>query len=141
MTKRSDRIGVTRRAAALLVALLALTLALAPQAANAQAQTVRLVIDYGDGTIRTFTELPWKKGATVLDAMNAAKAHPRGIDFAYTGSGATGFLTEIDKLRNQGAGSGRKNWLFWVNTGLGDRSFAIFEVQALDVIFWRYAAN
>ena len=134
-----DRHRITRRAAgAWLVALFAL---IGTVAVQAQAPTVRLVIDYGDGAVKTFTELPWKKGVTVLDAMNAAKAHPHPIDFAFTGSGATAFLTRIDDLANQGSGAGKKNWQYWVNTGYGDRSFATFEVQASDVIFWRYVAN
>ena len=42
---------------------------------------------------------------------------------------------------NQGGGSGAKNWQYWVNTTYADRSFAVFEVQALDTVFWRFAGG
>ena len=79
---------------------------------KAQSPTVRLVVDYGDGVTKTIAQLPWAKGSTVLDVMNAAKNRPHGISFEYTGSGAASFLTRIDDLANQGGG--KKNWQLWV---------------------------
>jgi hypothetical protein len=142
MTTLNRMQSISRRSAAVLVAAgLLLIGGLAPQRAAAQtgSATVRLVIDYGDGTIKTFADLPWSKGATVLDVMNAAKARPRGITFSHRGSGATAFLREIDGVASQGGGVGKKNWQLWVNTAYADRSFAVYQVQALDVIFWRFA--
>ncbi len=81
-------------------------------------------------------QLPWAKGSTVLDVMNAAKNRPHGISFEYTGSGTASFLTRIDDLANQGGG--KKNWQLWVNTSYADKSFAVYEVQPLDVVFWRF---
>ena len=75
---------------------------------------------------------------TVFDAMNAAKTHPHGITFSYRGSGTTAFLMQIDDVKSQGGGAGKKNWQLWVNTHYADRGFATSPVQALDVIFWRY---
>lgn len=132
MTSRGNRL--TRRSAAIL--LTALVLAAAGDRAQAQSATVRLVIDYGDGVIKTITDLPWTKGSTVLDVMNAAKSRPHGISFGYTGSGASAFLTQVDDIANEG--TGKKNWQLWVNTSYADKSFAIYDVQPLDVVFWRF---
>ena len=101
-------------------------------------QSVRLVVDYGDGVAKIF-DLPWSKGNTVLDVLNVAKAKPHGISFSYTGQGASAFLTDIDGVTNQGGGSSAKNWQYWVNTTYADRSFAVFDVQVMDTIFWRFA--
>jgi hypothetical protein len=126
-----------RSLTALLAAILLWAGAIHDQAA-AQTATVRLVIDYGDGVIKTMTGLPWSKGNTVLDVMNAAKAHPHGINFSYTGSGGSAFLTKIDDVANEGGGAAKKNWQLWVNTMYADRSFGAYEVQAFDVVFWRF---
>ena len=107
----------------------------------AQAATVRLIIDYGDGVIKTMTGLPWSKGNTVLDVMNAAKGHPHGITFSYTGSGGSSFLTKIDDVANEGGGAAKKNWQLWINTMYADRGFGSYEVQAFDVVFWRYTTQ
>ena len=123
----------------LILPLLAWLFTLAPIAtshdvyAQSPAQTVRLVIDYGDGFFKVFDGLSWAKGNTVLDTLNAAKASAHPITFSYTGQGTSAFLTEIDGVVNQGGGSSAKNWQFWVNSTYADRSFAIFGVQALDL--------
>src|SRR5215472_8031573 len=128
---------LTRRAAArLLVAVL--LVAAAGDGAKAQSATVRLVIDYGDGASKTITGLPWAKGSTVLDVMNAAKSRPHGITFSYIGSGASAFLTHIDDVANEGGGGAKKNWQLWVNTSYAVRGFGAYEVQPLDVVFWRF---
>ena len=126
---------LTRRAAAILLAAMLLAIPAAGERAHAQSATVRLVVDYGDGVIKTITGLPWAKGSTVLDVMNAAKDRPHGISFSYTGSGASAFLTRIDDIANEGGA--KKNWQLWVNTSYADKGFGVYEVQPLDVVFWR----
>jgi hypothetical protein len=132
---------LTRRAAGLVLATILLAIPAASDQAHAQSATVRLVVDYGDGVIKTITGLPWAKGATVLDVMNAAKDRPHGISFSYTGSGASAFLTRIDDVANEGGSGAKKNWQLWVNTSYAERSFGVYEVQPLDVVFWRFATQ
>jgi hypothetical protein len=133
MINRCHRLS--RRTAAILLTAFALT-ATTGDRAQAQSAAVRMVIDYGDGVIKTITGLPWTRGSTVLDVMNAAKDRPHGISFGYTGSGASAFLTQIDDIANEGGG--KKNWQLWVNTSYADKSFAVYDVQPLDVVFWRF---
>ena len=132
---------LTRRAAAILLAAMLLVAAAAGDHAHAQSATVRLVVDYGDGVVKTITGLPWAKGSTVLDVMNAAKDRPHGISFSYTGSGASALLTRIDDVANEGGAAAKKNWQLWVNTSYADRSFGVYELQPLDVVFWRFATQ
>ncbi|HML08888.1 MAG TPA: DUF4430 domain-containing protein [Xanthobacteraceae bacterium] len=109
--------------------------------AQSAAQSVRLVVDYGDGVVKIFDRLPWSKGITVLDVLNAAKASAHGITFSYTGLGPSALLTDIDGLQNQGGGSSAKNWQYWVNTTYAQKSFAVFDVQAEDTVFWRFTTE
>ena len=132
---------LTRRAAAILLATMLLAVAAAGERAHAQSTTVRLVVDYGDGVIKTITGLPWAKGSTVLDVMNAAKERPHGISFSYTGSGASAFLTRIDDVANEGGSGAKKNWQLWVNTSYAERGFGVYELQPLDVVFWRFTTQ
>ena len=108
MNKRS-RDWMSRRAVVALLGALLLVAGTAGHHASAQPATVRLVIDYGDGVIKTIVDLPWAKGHTVLDVMNAAKTRSHGINFAYSGSGGTAFLTQIDDAsRTRAAGAARR---------------------------------
>lgn len=134
---------LNRRAATLAVVLLAITAGWAscPAAESAEEETVRLIVDYGDGAAKTLTNLPWAKGATVLDVMNAATTRPHGISFSFAGSGVSAVLTKIDDVANQGGGAGKKNWRYWVNGSYGDRSFATFELQAQALVVWRFTTE
>ena len=131
---------LSRRSVGIVLATMLLAIAAAGDRAHAQTATVRLVVDYGDGVIKTIAGLPWAKGSTVLDVMNAAKDRPHGITFSYTGSGASALLTRIDDVANEGGGA-KKNWQLWVNTAYADRSFGVYEVQPLDVVFWRFTTQ
>jgi hypothetical protein len=96
---------------------------------------VRLIVDYGDGVQKHFTQLVWSEKMTVQDAVRAAEQHPRGIKTQQRGRGSTAFLTQIDDLKNEGRG---RNWVYSVNDKLADRSFAIFALQAGDTVLWRF---
>lgn len=98
--------------------------------------TVVLTIDYGDGAQKRFPTIPWKKGFTVLDALEWAKKHPRGIELQRRGKEATTLVLAIDDLENSGAS--KKNWIFRVNGKLGDRSCGVFPVRPADRILWRF---
>ena len=129
------------RCLAALIAAVWLLVSIAPQLSTAQPKPVsakpklRLVIDYGDGVEKHFTKLTWRKEMTVLDLLKQAEKHPRGISFKHRGKGTTGFLTQIDDVKNEGQGN---NWIYHVNGKLGDRSFAIFPVKAGDRVRWKW---
>jgi hypothetical protein len=127
-----------RRAALIAVGLMLLVVGSqgAIRAADEQAQTVALTIDYGDGVQKHFLGLAWRADMTVLDLMQAAKAHPRGIDFQYRGRGSTMFLLQIDDVKNEGRG---RNWIYRINQKLADRSFAIQTIQANDRVVWEFS--
>jgi hypothetical protein len=135
--------NITQCAAMLAAVLLVLAVGSTTRPAVGQdaARSVRLLVDYGDGTTKTIGDLAWTKGNTVLDAMKAATARRHGISFSYTGSDASAVLTKIDDVPNEGGGAGKKNWQYWVNDAYGDRSFATFELQAQDLVVWRFAAE
>ena len=99
-------------------------------------EPVRLIIDYGDGVQKHFTQLPWRQEMTVLDALLLAHKHPRGIRLEYRGKAATAMVTGIDDLTNQG-GQGR-NWIYRVNREPGSRSCGIQPLEAGDTVLWKF---
>ncbi|MCA9124009.1 MAG: DUF4430 domain-containing protein [Planctomycetaceae bacterium] len=119
----------------LVVAMFAVLLAANRSMIAAEAEVVRLVIDYHDGVEKHFNAIAWKSGMTVMDAMQAAKKHPRGISFEHKGKGATVLLTKIDDVENEGRG---RNWLYRVNGDPGDRSIGIYELKPGDAVLWRF---
>jgi hypothetical protein len=108
---------------------------LALASAGHAAEHVKVVIDYGDGTEKHFTQLSWKEGLTALAATQMAEKHARGIKLKLRGSGETAFVTQIDDVINEGA---ERNWVFRVNGKLGDRSSGIYKLNAGDTVLWRF---
>jgi hypothetical protein len=102
-----------------------------------ETRTVSLVIDYGDG-VQKHVSLPWKEGMTVLDALEAAAKHPRGIKFKSRGKGETAFVSAIDDLENEGSG---RNWTYRVNDKPATKSCGVAELAAGDVALWRFRAS
>src|SRR5436190_4488182 len=72
-----------------------------PKDPEAAKETVKLVVDYGDGVQKVFASLPWTKETTVFSALEAAAKHPRGIKIAHQGKGETLLVTAIDDLKNE----------------------------------------
>lgn len=107
-------------------------------AADPEPLSVKLIIDYNDGVEKHWTSIPWKEGMTVLDAMQAAKRHPHGLDFRFTGKGDSAFLTQIDDLKNEGGGDGKKNWILRVNQKLATEGFGVYRLKSKDVIRWKF---
>jgi hypothetical protein len=104
----------------------------------AAGKVVELVIDYGDGAEKRFTAIAWREGMTVLDALEAAKDHPHGISFSIRGTGERALLTKIDDLENQKGAPDAKNWIFYVNDHMADKSLGARIVKSGDSILWKF---
>lgn len=126
---------------AILVALAGVATTAAPSTRAAESaapkSSVRLIIDYGDGVQKHFTQITHKTDMTVWNVLQAAEQHPRGIQIKSRGKEDTLLVTEIDGQANEG-GTSSRNWIFRVNENLGEQSAGIAPVKAGDVIQWRY---
>lgn len=128
-TTRPNRRGI-------LAAAFAFGLALSTGVMGAEPKAlVSLVVDYGDGVSVHFTDLNWREGMTVFDALSAARAHRHGITFSHRGSGSTVMVTKIGDLTNEGDG---KNWMYSVNDKAGDVSAGVRPLKPLDAVLWKF---
>src|SRR5262249_6455233 len=132
---------LTRRSVGIVLATIFLVVGTAGGRAHAPTAAGCLVVGSGDCVGQNTTRLPLAKGRAGFSVFDAAKDRPHGITCSYTGSGASAFLTRIDDVANEGGGGAKKNWQLWVNTSYADRSFSVYEVQPLDVVFWRFATQ
>ncbi|MGH9659286.1 MAG: hypothetical protein ACRD96_12135 [Bryobacteraceae bacterium] len=76
--------------------------------------TVALTIDYSNGAHKHFSSIPWKKGLTILEAIQASERISPGtsISFGSDRSGhALGLI--IDELPH--GDTGASEWVVWVN--------------------------
>lgn len=126
-----------------LLALLAILLALPFHSHRllAQGQTstdepVVVILRFGDGSERHYTQIRWTDGLTALDALQRAADHPRGFPLQVRGKGKTAFVVSIDGLSNEGDSG--KNWIFRVNGTVGEQSAGVVSVSAGGRVEWNF---
>jgi len=107
-------------------------------AAETKPQTVQMVVDYGDGAEIRLTALPHRAGMTVLDAIEAAGAHPHGVKFKLRGMGTTTFVTQIGDVKNEGGGVKNRNWIYTVDGEQPEVGVGAFELKPGNVILWKF---
>ena len=77
--------------------------------------TVALTIDYSNGAQKHFSSIPWKKGLTILDAIQASEGIPPKAAITF-GSDRAGHVLG---LRHRRIGSPEEDqhseWVVWVN--------------------------
>lgn len=98
-------------------------------------KTVQVVLDFGDGSEKRYTQIPWKEEANAFSVTAAAGKHPRGFALQSRGSGATRFVFSLDGQKNEGNG---RNWILRINDKLAKQSCELVEVSPDDVILWRF---
>ncbi len=76
--------------------------------------TVALTIDYSNGAQKHFSSIPWKKGLTILGAIEASKGIPPRADIRF-GSDRSGHALGlvIDEMPH--GDTGASEWVVWVN--------------------------
>jgi hypothetical protein len=81
--------------------------------------TVALTIDYSNGTQKHFTGIPWKKGMTILEAIQGSEAiAPKSsVTFGSDRSGHVLGLV-IDGIPSKDAPASQ--WVIWVNANSFD---------------------
>ncbi|EAQ78440.1 DUF4430 domain-containing protein [Blastopirellula marina] len=98
-------------------------------------KAVEVVIDFGDGSEKHYTQIPGKKAENVFAATETASRHPHGFALQSRGSGDTRFVFSIDDVKNEGNG---RNWIFRVNDKLATRSCELVKIAPGDVVLWRF---
>lgn len=102
-------------------------------------QSVRMVIDYGDGVQVHFTSLGWNKRLTVLDLIETARKHPHGVSFQMTGAGETAMVSRVGDVANEGAGRNSRNWMFRVNDKLAKVGIGGYLLEPSDAVLWKFS--
>lgn len=106
---------------------------------DADEKTVRLAIDFGDGVELHFTQLGWRQGLTVADALALASRHKRGVPVKTKGTGAATLVVQIGDLANEGGGRTARNWLFYVDGERAEVGAGACELARGQRVLWKFA--
>lgn len=104
--------------------------------APATGETVSLEIKFSNDRTQQFGDIAWYAGMTVDDLLTMATRSPDGFRYEVLADGEHALLVSIDDAVNEGGGG--RNWTYSVNGQLGDRSFAIYELEPGDRVLWNF---
>jgi hypothetical protein len=76
--------------------------------------TVALTVDYSNGAQKHFSNIPWKRGLTVLGAIQASEGIPPGAAISF-GSDRSGHALALVIDAMPRGDSAASEWVVWVN--------------------------
>jgi hypothetical protein len=75
---------------------------------------VSLVVDYGNGAMKSFLNLPWTQDMTIPDVLSAAGAAPPGLMVEqFTNRAGRQVVQSVDGVAPQ---LSNEKWLAWIGT-------------------------
>jgi hypothetical protein len=107
----------------------------APAGLEQTAGTASVMLDFGDGRVRTFHGVPVAAGENVFDFLKRLTAE-QNIEFAYKEYSGLGTL--VTKIGDKEGGKADKYWQYWVNNRSPEIGASQYVVQAGDVIEWKF---
>lgn len=100
---------------------------------------VNLMLDFGNGEIRTFNEFFVPQNATVFDLLKQVTSQ-NNLEFAYKDYGDMGAL--IESINNVTNNSKTNNfWHFWVNNVYSEVGASLYQLKNGDIVEWKYVPN
>lgn len=100
-----------------------------------QAKTVSLMVDFGDGAVKTFVDVAYAENETLFDVTKRA-LEESGVTFQYQPPGPYGIL--VDQIGDKKGGTDGKYWLWWENGRMGQVASDAFSLRPGDVVEWKF---
>ena len=98
--------------------------------------SVNLMIDYGNGTIKTWNTVSWHETMSVLDLMKTV-AGVNAITLLTKDSGSgLSTVESVDGISNESKLSMR--WQYWVNNNYEPRIASKYYLKPGDLVVWKY---
>ena len=107
---------------------------LSSPAATAE-KAVSVMIDYGGGTLTTFTDIQFGDGETLFELL-AKKLSAESITFEYRDYKELGKL--ITRIGDKENGDGKQYWQYWVNNRHAEVGADAYALRPGDVIEWKF---
>ncbi|MFA6132151.1 MAG: DUF4430 domain-containing protein [Patescibacteria group bacterium] len=103
-----------------------------------EAETVSAMFDYGNGTVKTLTDIPVEDTTTVFNVL-ASLDNNQKIDLSYKDFGGDlgAFIQAIDNVPADSSVTD-KWWQFWVNNVYSTTGASTYQIYPGDVIEFKF---
>lgn len=97
--------------------------------------SVNLMIDYGDGRIKTWNTVSWNEAMSVLDLMHQV-ANAKEITLTTKEEKAGTIIESIDGAANDP--NQQLRWQYWVDNNYEPRIAGKYYLKPGDIILWKF---
>ncbi len=103
--------------------------------------SVNLMVDHGDGTIRTWNTISWHESMSIINLLETV-AGAKEIVLLTNDEPKVGLLVEsIDGFANITKGTSTMRWQYWVNNTYEPRVASKYYLRPGDMVMWKYVAE
>ncbi len=98
--------------------------------------SVSLMLDFGNGQVRTFAAINLAEGSTAFDLLKKVTAD-NNFNFVYKDYGEAGaFIEAIGDIANDTKGN--RFWQFWVNNEYAQVGASTYQLNDGDIVEWKF---
>ena len=97
--------------------------------------SVNLMIDYGNGTIKTWNTVSWHEAMSIQNLLETI-AGAKGIVFLSKDISGKSTVESIDGIANDSKTNMR--WQYWVNNNYEPRIASKYYLKPGDMVMWKY---
>ena len=101
--------------------------------------SVNLMIDYGNGSIKTWNTVSWNEAMSVLDLMQKVANAKEVAMTAKPDAKGVNTLDSIDNISNDPKQNLR--WQFWVDNTYEPRTADKYYLKPGDIVLWKYVRD
>ena len=103
--------------------------------------SVNLMVDHGDGTIKTWNTISWHESMSILNLLETV-AGAKEIVLTTKDDTKKGLLVEsMDGFANMTKGTSTTRWQFWINNTYEPRVASKYYLRPGDMVMWKYFAE
>lgn len=100
--------------------------------------SVNLMIDHGDGTIRTWNTVSWHESMSVLNLLETVAAAKEIVLLTKNNTNNDRSVVSINALMNMANGTSSVRWQYWVNNTYEPRIASKYYLKPGDIVMWKY---
>jgi hypothetical protein len=100
-------------------------------------QTASVMLDFGDGDIRTYTDIPIYESETLFKLIERLFSE-NGLRFEF--EEYEGFGKLITQIGDKKGGDENRYWQYWVNNRYAEVGADVYTVKSGDVIEWKFVS-
>jgi Domain of unknown function (DUF4430) len=103
--------------------------------------SVNLMVDAGDGAIKTWNTVSWHESMSVLNLLETVAGAKGVVLLTKENDKGDLFVESIDGYANTQKGTSTTRWQYWINNTYEPRIASKYYMKPGDIVLWKYVTE